>query len=110
MTDTPKERGPGSRILRERAMAQFRETRAKIDPQFLAAMKERFSAFLPGGLVQDAAAPDVTPVKLAMAIAPAAAAKPSPAVPSSNSEPVDKEKIAQIVVGYMKLREENSKH
>lgn len=109
MTDTPKERGPGSRILRERAMAQFRETRAKMDPQFLAAMKERFSAFVPGGFTSETGISDVP---LMQKNAEMEAPHPASAAitPPSDSEPVDKEKIAQIVVGYMKLRGETSKH
>lgn len=108
MTDTPKERGPGSRILRERAMAQFRETRAKMDPQFLAAMKERFSAFIPAGFVPETVVTEVPTAKkdVETGVPP----KPAAGASTPDSEPVDKEKIAQIVVGYMKLREETSKH
>ncbi len=111
MADEQKARGPGSRILRERAMAQLRETRAKIDPQLLEAMKERFSALLPGGAHKPAAPvidPLAAPVPRAeKAVYPAKSIEP---VLPPESEPVDKQKIAQIVVEYMKRREEKSQH
>lgn len=97
-------------------MAILRDTRAKIDPALLAALKERIG--------------EVMPQAAAMASAPAAqTAAPKPrtavdeekfippvmdaveeAVPSSTGEPVDKQKIAQIVLSYMKYRENGQKH
>jgi hypothetical protein len=85
-----KERGTGSRILRERAMKTMRETRAKIDPRLLEAMKERLS-------------PASVPSK---PVYPAEALRPA----TPESEAVDKEKIAQIVMNYMKNREEKNRH
>lgn len=151
-----------SRLIRERAMKILRETRAKIDPQLLNAMKEHLTAAMPyvaGAAKADADMPlsskkTVTKTadmaSLPKVAAPAAAAayrqgqgvvppKPAsfsqelssvmkktpvhvdakPSYPSKKieelspekaTEPVDKQKIAQIVLQYMKNREEKSRH
>lgn len=105
MSDKGKSTGPGSRILRERAMKIMKETRAGIDPALLAVMKERFSGMVP---------PEMRPVPEAAAL-PAAKQifqsfdEPLP-MPESTSEPVDKQKVAQIILHYMKNREDKQKH
>ncbi|PZO84229.1 MAG: hypothetical protein DI626_08455 [Micavibrio aeruginosavorus] len=102
---------PASRILRERALKILRDTRAGIDPHFLAAMKERFSAFVP-----DEMKPADMPLSAKSAAQPAPAVKPAPAVPPrkeavpAGSEAVDREKVAQIVMEYMKNREDKGRH
>lgn len=117
MSDTGKPLGPGSRIIRERAMAVLRDTRAKIDPRLLAAMKERLSSMMPP---QQGAEPVKNDVfgELKNATPKAEAAPisekivyPSKRLPEeSTSEPVDRQKISQIVLQYMKNREEKQKH
>jgi len=92
-----------SRIIRDRAMAILRDTRAKIDPQLLAAMKDHLSSIMPK--------PPPTPPQK-----PGAETKFIPPMmedavaPPSTHEPVDKQKIAQIVLHYMKNREDKQKH
>ncbi len=119
-----KERSAGSKILRQRAMAVLRDTRAKIDPQFLAAMKERFSSLMPDA--HQTAPPPSRPAPSGFSGALEDANKKQlkeAAYPSntfevktpaqgaeSKTEAVDKQKIAQIVLQYMKNREEKSKH
>lgn len=106
MSDQGKSTGPGSRILRERAMKILRETRAGIDPALLAAMKERFSGMVPPDMrpaPEPAAPPPPKPVFQSFD-------EPSLAPPESTSEPVDKQKVAQIILQYMKNREERQKH
>lgn len=168
MSEQGKPDSPVSRLIRERAMTILRETRAKIDPQLLNAMKEHLTAAMPqvagvgapkadpdmplssGGGAKPANAADAT-LSIPKASAPAAAAayRATPSKPASFSqelssvikttpekktieqaetkvaypsktieeissekvtEPVDKQKIAQIVLQYMKNREEKSKH
>ncbi len=98
---------PASRILRERALKILRDTRAGIDPQFLAAMKERFSAFVP-----DEMKTADMPLSAKAVSQPAPQAKPAPlkeALPVG-AEAVDREKVAQIVLEYMKNREDKGRH
>ncbi len=98
-------------------MAILRDTRARIDPALLAAMKETLSRAMPN--------PPPTATE-----SPVAAARPvfkeglfkreykseAPAEPvpvqevGSGMEPVDKQKIAQIVLEYMKNREDKQRH
>jgi hypothetical protein len=105
-------------------MAVLRDTRAKIDPQFLAAMKERFSGLMPAE--HQTAAPPARPAPSGFSGALEEANKKqakeavyppntfevkTPAqIAESKTEAVDKQKIAQIVLQYMKNREEKSKH
>lgn len=168
MSEQGKPDSPVSRLIRERAMTILRETRAKIDPQLLNAMKEHLTAAMPQ-VAGDAASrsdPDMPlssggggkpanmadaapPIPKASAPAAAAAYRATPSKPASFSqelssamktapekrtaeqagakpaypsktieeispekvtEPVDKQKIAQIVLQYMKNREEKSRH
>lgn len=127
MSDTPP-RNAASRIIRERAMAVLRETRAKIDPHILIALKERISSVMPqeaakAGAEKSRADSDMplsqrgksaahSEVPNEKAFVPPAFPEQKmdmPAVPEG-MEPVDKQKIAQIVLQYMKNREEKSKH
>lgn len=101
-----KSTGPGSRILRERALKILRETRAGIDPRLLAAMKERFSSMVPPDMRP---APEVVKAPPPQ-IFPSFDEKPPAPESMSGSEPVDKQKIAQIVLHYMKNREDKQKH
>lgn len=102
MEDKGKSTGPGSRILRERAMKILRETRAGIDPALLSVMRERLSGMVPPHMRP---APEVKPVSK-----PVFQSFDEPAPAESTSEPVDKQKVAQIVLQYMKNREEKQKH
>lgn len=117
-----KERSIGSKILRDRAMAVLRDTRAKIDPQFLAAMKERFSS-LASGNAQPAKTEPKTPSSESFSKTMEDTKKEMPVYPTNQfkddvqlsaddnkMEPVDRQKIAQIVLQYMKNKETGSKH
>lgn len=104
MTDD-KNRSVGSKILRDRAMAVLRDTRAKIDPQFLAAMKEKFSSFGPSQMGAVASQKNEKTVYPKNKFA-----DESPVMVDDKTEPVDKQKIAQIVLNYMKNRPDQSKH
>lgn len=104
-----------SKVIRERAMAILRETRAKIDPRLLDALKERIGETMP----DMAKAPAESSVHVPRAerktvFKPEEKFVPpmmeEVAAPSSNTEPVDKQKIAQIVLQYMKHRENMQKH
>ncbi len=120
MSDKGKTMGPGSRILRERAMNILRETRAKIDPLLLSAMKDRLSSTLPPEMrpKEDVSKPAEKPVPRSQREtvfkpeifpeqpAPETAAGSLP----DGMEPVDRQKIAQIVLQYMKNREDLKKH
>ncbi len=97
-------KGPGSRIIRDRAMAVLRETRAKIDPRLLNAMKDHLTAIMP----QHAAKSADKDIKEQSPVYPSQIFEDDP-VPSQ-TEPVDRQKIAQIVMQYMKNREDGSKH
>lgn len=153
-----------SRILRERALAILRETRSKIDPALLSAMKERLSPMaaamkppspqaqpIPGAQAQPQsqfqpqaqslaqAGPHVRSPSAAPEEKPAPALKqglfkrdykPVPEESATNERakaghasvapediadengmvPVDRQKIAQIVLQYMKNREDGQKH
>ena len=105
------ERGHVSKVIRERAMAILRETRAKIDPRLLAALKDRIGESMPhmtaSGLHTPRAERD-TVFKPEEKFVPPMMEEILPA--SSNSEPVDKQKIASIVLQYMKYREDKQKH
>lgn len=111
-------------------MALLRETRSKIDPRLLNAMKDHLSAVISSQQqpphTHDSASKESGEVP---ATSPQPELKkPSPKDPVTpvyplrnfdseekaalkESEPVDRQKIAQIVLQYMKHREENgSKH
>ena len=107
-----KQDNPGSRFIRERAMKVLRETRAKIDPALLAVMKERLS---PISGQASAPPPTAPPLPATNARADHETVKsfsPQQFSPSSQetAEPVDRQKIAQIVLQYMKNREDGSRH
>jgi hypothetical protein len=130
MSDRGDPTKAGSRIIRERAMAILRDTRSRIDPALLAVMKEKLSAVMPpSGPPQSAAPqppilpaaplkeglfkrnyqqPDVAATKSVPK--PALPPETQPAADLSGTEPVDRQKIAQIVLEYMKNREEKQKH
>lgn len=100
-------------------MKILRETRAKIDPHLLSAMKERFSSMVPGAdpnmPLSAKPAPDVKPAApkasakgaAALYAQTAQASVAPPSEPDNKTEPVDRQKVAQIVMEYMKLREES---
>ncbi len=89
-------------------MKVLRETRAKIDPQLLAAMKERLSGL---EVAQAIAKPLETPPLPSSAEGKASYPVNKFDVPDAGqTEPVDKQKIAQIVLQYMKNREDGQKH
>lgn len=120
MTDK-KQRSAGSRILRERAMAVLRDTRAKIDPKFLEAMRQKFSSMIPAE-GHEPAGEKAPPSEFAKTMTAVGGQNgqvyPSkvfaqdilPEAVESKTEAVDKEKIAQIVLQYMKHKEGQSKH
>lgn len=104
------ERGHVSKVIRERAMAILRETRAKIDPRLLDAMKDRIGETMPhlAGNSHTPRAERETVFKPEEKFVPPVMEEILPA--SANSEAVDKQKIAQIVLQYMKYREDQQKH
>jgi hypothetical protein len=161
MSGQGKQVSPVSKIIRERALAILRDTRSKIDPKLLEAMKDHLSAAMPGvappkpvdeNMPLSAKSAASSAPAMPKASAPAAAAayrQNQPAKPKTDNkfseeltqalkkavpvepepmpapypakqidemasapvtEPVDKQKIAQIVLQYMKNREEKSKH
>lgn len=96
---------PVSRIIRERAMNILRDTRAKIDPALLHVMKEKLSPAAMGMVppaAQLVAKPEPAPTP-----AKGADLKTSSA---PETEPVDRQKIATIVLEYMKNRDDKNKH
>lgn len=97
------EKGHVSKVIRERAMAILRETRAKIDPKLLDAMKERIGETMPQVAAAVPRAERETVFKPEEKFIPPVMEEILS--PSSNSEAVDKQKIAQIVLQYMKYRE-----
>lgn len=102
-----------SKVIRERAMAILRETRAKIDPRLLDALKDRIGESMPemgkaAGAAHTPRAERDTVFKPEEKFVPPVMEEVT--VPSSNTEPVDKQKIAQIVLQYMKHRENMQKH
>lgn len=104
------ERGHVSKVIRERALAILRETRAKIDPRLLDAMKDRIGETMPhmAGAAHVARVDRDTVFKPEEKFIPPVMEDILPA--SHNTEPVDKQKIAQIVLQYMKHREDKQKH
>lgn len=98
MSDKDNQNRPVSRIIRDRAMAILRDTRSKIDPALLETMKARLSP----------AAMGIAPVS--KTAPPAAGDLAEPVAVSGATEPVDKQKIATIVLEYMKNREDKQKH
>lgn len=115
MSDRGDPAKAASRIIRERAMAILRDTRSRIDPALLAAMKERLSpkpadpqdgkAQQPAPLKQGLFQRDYKPVQREAPIQPAV-----DEVDENGMVPVDREKIAKIVLQYMKNREDQQKH
>lgn len=103
------EKGHVSKVIRERAMAILRETRARIDPKLLDAMKERIGEAMPH--VKSVSVPRAerdTVFKPDEKFIPPVMEEVN--LPSSNGEAVDKQKIAQIILQYMKYRENGQKH
>lgn len=98
-----------SRIIRERALAILRDTRAKIDPALLAAMKERIAEIMPEAKDVPPAPPKKQPSLREEKFIPSLIMDEPVAVADMN-EPVDKQKIAQIVLHYMKHKENGAKH
>lgn len=98
-----------SKVIRERAMAILRETRAKIDPRLLDAMKERIGETMPHmkGETAPRAERDTVFKTEEKFIPPMMEETPTALL---NAEVVDKQKIAQIVLQYMKYREDGQKH
>jgi hypothetical protein len=120
------------RKILDQAMEVLRETRAKIDPELLNAMKDKISAAGLAGPVQPKGAqekkgiysaedvsglsvkkvpkPKTTAGNAASAYAAQQAAKPFEAKSSKDvgpeMVPVDRQKVAAIVMEYMRLREE----
>lgn len=112
------------RKIIDQAMQVLRETQAKIDPQLLALMKSKISdAGLAGtppparkGVFSEKtvetmsvkrAAPKTSAGQGAAAYASHQTARPvGTGAVSADSEPVDRQKIAAIVMEYMRLREE----
>lgn len=123
MTDKTEkpQRSAGSRILRERALGVLRDTRAKIDPQFLEAMRQKFSSLIPPQPKVEGGGNATTPSSFSMAMDLEREKRqtypktvfendPPPQSAERQTEPVDKEKIAQIVLQYMKNKDGQSRH
>lgn len=83
-------------------MAILRDTRAKIDPKLLSAMKDQLSP----AMMQK----KETVFKREEPVLKPAPAHKAESPSSSDMEPVDRQKVAQIVLQYMKNREEKQKH
>ncbi len=118
MSDRGDPTKAASRIIRERAMAILRDTRSRIDPALLAAMKERLSPHMPpeqqttkseAPLKQGLFKRDYKPVT-PPAEPPKAEAPLMDVADENGMVPVDRQKIAQIVLQYMKNREDGQKH
>jgi hypothetical protein len=128
MTGPTDDSAEKSRKIKAQAMKILRETRAKIDPQFLSAMKERFSAMVPGFdadmPLSTGTASDKAQATSDLPKGPKTSAKAGAAIYSQSSKvsemaqearepeyqdgdmvPVDRQKVAKIVMEYMKLRE-----
>lgn len=96
-------------------MAILRDTRARIDPALLAVMKDKLSA---GVVPQKPVEKEPQPLKQGLfkrdykTPEPPATATPTPVDTADEygMVPVDKQKIAQIVLQYMKNREDKQKH
>ncbi len=104
-----------SRLIRERALAILRDTRSRIDPNLLRAMKEHISAAMPqvetGKTVdQDMPLSRKSAASERKFIPPSMDEEDVQSPQVATSETVDKQKIAKIVVEYMKHRENGSKH
>lgn len=126
MADPTDESAAKSRKIKDQAMKILRETRAKIDPQLLSAMKERFSSFVPGAdpnmplsskpvetpPAAKPAMPKTSPKSAAALYSQMAQVAVPPLKAEDNKmEPVDRQKVAQIVMEYMKLRQDSkTKH
>ena len=113
MTDRGDPSKAGSRIIRERAMAILRDTRARIDPSLLAAMKERLQPKKPPQPAQQLnAAPPLKEGLFKRDYQPVPQPEPvlEEIVDENGMVAVDKQKIAQIVLQYMKNREDKQKH
>lgn len=91
-------------------MAILRETRAKIDPRLLDALKDRIGETMPHmtGVSHTPRAERETVFKPEQKFVPPVMEEVLPS--SGNTEPVDKQKIAQIVLQYMKYRQDQQKH
>jgi len=113
MADRSEAAKAASRIIRDRAMAILRDTRARIDPALLAVMKETLSRAMPNP-PPVADAPVATHLKEGLFKREYKSEAPAKATPvqeaDSGMEPVDKQKIAQIVLEYMKNREDKQRH
>lgn len=110
MTGNDRNKSPASRIIRDRAMAVLRETRAKIDPKLLEAMKDHLTGAMAAGQMKQAGP---SPAKGAKDTAPQTVfpSRKFDDVPENpKTEAVDRQKIAQIVAQYMKNREDSQKH
>jgi len=90
-------------------MAILRETRAKIDPMLLSAMKDHLSAAMPQPQGEPTAKKE-TVFKREDVETALAAPLPESQTVQPEMEPVDRQKIAQIVLQYMKNREDMQKH
>lgn len=103
------EKGHVSKLIRDRAMAILRETRARIDPRLLDAMKERIGETMPHMKGETAPRAERKTVFKAEEkfVPPMMEETPTAHL---NAEAVDKQKIAQIVLQYMKYREDGQKH
>lgn len=121
MSDRGDPAKAASRIIRERAMAILRDTRSRIDPALLAAMKERLSpmsALSSKAAAEPQAAKEESALKQGLFKRDYKPVQPdAPAAETVSDEadengmvPVDKEKIAKIVLQYMKNREDQQKH
>ena len=110
MAGNDRDKSPASRIIRDRAMAVLRETRAKIDPRLLDAMRDHLTgAMAAGGVKGESAAKPATTATTAQTVFPSR--KFEDEVPqAAKTEAVDRQKIAQIVTQYMKNREDLQKH
>ena len=123
MTSSNQQPPVKRRKIIDQAMQVLRETQAKIDPALLALMKSKIAD---AGLAVSPPKPGVFTQKNVEAMsvkkpAPKTSAgqgasvyaaqsgKPAAAGPvNSDAEPVDRQKIAAIVMEYMRLREEKN--
>lgn len=115
MSDRGDPAKAASRIIRERAMAILRDTRSRIDPALLAAVKERLQPAAAPPPVQETKAPPALKEGLFKRdYKPAPPPKPESVaeeiVDENGMVAVDKQKIAKIVLQYMKNREDRQKH
>lgn len=127
MTGEDDKNSAKSRSIRDQAMAVLRETRAKIDPKLLSLMKDKLSkvvmppvppetpkksVFSEEKVAELSRASPVVPPKVAAnrgASVYASTEKKAEAAKASDGPemiPVDRKKVAQIVMEYMKHRQE----